>query len=220
MLCNKLHENKLVSITGIFELISLGCCSRSHTRTNKKQNIWSQAWPMKLDIAFDATLLPWLPQKCSHSRWLLWLWGMDSWTQFIFWATPNVMSVMSQVNKHATFSFHTAWTDMLLKNTPWIIIQCIHVSPCSPAPLGVQCHFKFAILLPLTYFCLGFPLPAVSPQRRSDPVTPCNTWPLVLWELDNGWQFKLILENMSRSMLVRGMVNFNFIFSVEKRGKA
>lgn len=188
MKTNVFNDSELVSITGVFELISLGCYSRSHAQPTKNK-------------VYDLRplMLPWLPQKCS---------------------TPNVtVCLESQVNKHATFSFHTAWTDMSLVHF-WngfsrYSMNYYTVHPCSAAPLGVQCHFKFSILLPLTYFCLGFPLPAVSPQRCSDPVTPCNTWPLALWELDKGWQFKLILD-LSRSMFERNGELQLYLFLLRK----
>lgn len=171
----------MMLIIGVFEPISLGCYRQSHTQIRKHIASRSQAWPIKLDIASDATLLPWLPQKCSHSRRLPWLWGTDAWTPFIFWTTPNVMS---PVNKHATVSFHIVWTDMSCSFATQDTIQCAHVSPHSLAPLGVWCHFKFAILsFPLTCFCLSFysllfPPSILWPSNL--PATPGH-WPSGSW---------------------------------------
>lgn len=82
----------------------------------------------------------------------------------------------------------------------------------SHAPLGVQCHFQFAILSHHWPISVWVPTPRCAPQRQVDPITPCNTWPLALWELDKGWGFKLILENTSTPMsCLRGMGNFTII---------
>lgn len=168
----------MVLIIGVFEPISLGCYRRSlsHTQIRKHVALWSQALLIKLDIAFDATLLLWLPQKCSHSRR-----STDAWTPFIFWTTPHVTS---PVNKHATVSFHTVWTDMSCSFATQDTIQCTHVSPRSLASLGVRCHFKFAILsFPWTCFCLGFHSLLFPPSilwPSNLPATPGH-WPSGSW---------------------------------------
>lgn len=57
------------------------------------------------------------------------------------------------------------------------------------APLlhwGFSVTFNLPSSLTIDLFLPRFQLTAAPPQRRADPVTPCNTWPPALWELNKG----------------------------------
>lgn len=117
-----------------------------------------KAWLMKLDIAFDASLVPWLPQKCSRRRRL---WGIDSWTtQFTFQAIQN-----------PTFSFHTAWTCVYSRcSANYTARPCFHALFCSTwGPVSFQIYPPFSLL---TYFCLSLQSLLSPPQALHWPSNP------------------------------------------------